>query len=556
MRRQAPLLLALTVVIATVTAAAAAPSLDVRVEPPRIGVEDVTRLVVRVGEPTGAVARPEITGLDNLELAGGPSTSNEIQVVNGRVSRTMSFTWVLRPRAVGQATVGAVSVAVDGTTLVSDPVTIEVVAGSLAPPPRSRRQSPFGPFDPFAGFGDPRLRRAAPEARLELRQLVSDDQLVLGQTVTVAVALDSTVGGIESFEWVDAPTYPGWWTQRVELPESISPTPVEIDGVAYNRFIIARNVLVALKTGKLEIPPVRARIGVGGRSLFATPQVVERASAAAPVEIAPRPAAPAGFVGAVGDLSYRAEIDPRHIEFGESTVITVTLRGTGNLPLVEAPPAFTPCPDCEIYPPEEDSDLKVEASGISGSRTWRTTVVPRSAGSMTFGGMTVAVFDPAAGHYTARQLGPFELVVDPPPATPTPTVDPALTPVPTRAAAGVAADSRREGDGAHVPAWLIAAATGLAGVLLGGIAAWALARRRRRLVPPRRSGQTAAERARELQATLERWWIEARERSDADQLRGEMEALRRELEAVRFAPGRADHSETVAELEQRLRRLL
>lgn len=35
-----------------------------------------------------------------------------------------------------------------------------------------------------------------------------------------------------------------------------------------------------------------------------------------------------------------------------------------------------------------------------------------------------------------------------------------------------------------------------------------------------------------------------------------MRGLRRDLEAVRFAPGRADHSETVAELEERLRSLM
>jgi hypothetical protein len=35
-----------------------------------------------------------------------------------------------------------------------------------------------------------------------------------------------------------------------------------------------------------------------------------------------------------------------------------------------------------------------------------------------------------------------------------------------------------------------------------------------------------------------------------------MESLRRELEAVRFAPGRADHSHTVEDLESRLRRLI
>jgi hypothetical protein len=55
---------------------------------------------------------------------------------------------------------------------------------------------------------------------------------------------------------------------------------------------------------------------------------------------------------------------------------------------------------------------------------------------------------------------------------------------------------------------------------------------------------------------LERWWIEVRDQSRSQALEAEVEALRRELEAVRFAPGRADHSETIVGLEERLRRLL
>jgi hypothetical protein len=34
-----------------------------------------------------------------------------------------------------------------------------------------------------------------------------------------------------------------------------------------------------------------------------------------------------------------------------------------------------------------------------------------------------------------------------------------------------------------------------------------------------------------------------------------MEELRRDLETVRFAPGRADHTHTVVDLEERMRKL-
>jgi hypothetical protein len=86
---------------------------------------------------------------------------------------------------------------------------------------------------------------------------------------------------------------------------------------------------------------------------------------------------------------------------------------------------------------------------------------------------------------------------------------------------------------------------------------WYLGRARSQsAVPPRRRGESPAERARALQVALERWWIGVRDKSRAQEVEAEVEALRRELEAVRFAPGRADHSETIVGLEERLRRLL
>jgi hypothetical protein len=94
------------------------------------------------------------------------------------------------------------------------------------------------------------------------------------------------------------------------------------------------------------------------------------------------------------------------------------------------------------------------------------------------------------------------------------------------------------------------------GLLLGGALTWAFTRRRRSDVPPRRNGQSPADRARELQLTLERWWLDARSTVRGAALEDEMKQLRQDLEAVRFAPGRADHTDTIVDLEARLKKLL
>jgi len=542
---------AVAFLVAGVTIAGAAdPSLEVHLDPRKIGIEDATVLVVRILEPEGT---PEVDlgALENLEVVSGPSTKTEFSWINGAATRAISYSYVVQGLEVGAAAIGPVTVGFAETELSSEIVRAEIVPGSIIPQRQQGRRSPF-PFDPFE---DLTQRRQQPRSALiVLRQLVFESKVVLGQPVRVAIVLDTTAGGVDGFEWTTPPSYPGWWAQRIEPPERVTGDVVEVDGVRFNRFVVASHVLVPLKTGQLEVPRVEARIGFRTASLFSPQQVVERATETRTVEVSQRPRPPAGFSGAVGDLHYVATIEPEIIDFGESAVLTIELRGNGNLPLVEAPAMWPACSDCESYPPEEESNVVVDDGGIHGSRAWRTTLVPRTSGEITLEPVMLAVFDPSAGHYRKQTLGPLRLVVEPPPATPTPVVEEEERIVDEQDATEAAPSTDDVESG--VPLWALIVGALIVGLVVGGVVPLLMARRRKGALPPRRTGESPAERARELQVALERWWMDARSRAKGRVLEGEMQQLRRELEAIRFAPGRADHTETVHDIEERLKGLM
>lgn len=539
---------ALAVLGAALGAAATEPGLEVHLQPRRFGVDDVAQLTIRVTEPPADLGTPDLGELGNLEIVAGPSTGSEFSFVNGVASRAQTFTFVLRARAPGPASVGPVTVQAGSVELRAKPVTAEVVEGSVAPPSRRGRRSPFV-NDPF---GDLLPRRAPPRIEVALRHELSSTEIVAGQPLVATIYLDSTVSSLYDFNWRTAPSYPGFWAQRLDNPEQVAPEPVEVDGTRFYRFQVLRSVLVPLKSGSLEIPSVEAAIGVRTWGFFDTGQLIERSTPSRTVEVAARPPAPAGFSGAVGDLRYRASIAPETIQLGESAVLTLTLEGRGNLPLVEAPELWPTAPDCDSYPPEETDHVTVDGGGIHGSRVWEMTVVPRSAGDLGFDAVELAVFDPRARRYVSQTVGPLQLTVEPPPPTPTPVV----TPTPDTGPAVGTAPAGGGGASGGVSWWLWLLGALLLGLAAGAGATWAVGRRTRAALPPRRSDQSPSERARELQLTLERWWLDARSTSRGRDLEDEMRELRRDLEAVRFAPGRADHSHTVEDLEARLRRLM
>ncbi len=530
-------------------AAGAEPSLEVNLQPRRFGVDDLVQLSIRINEPPSDLQVPMLGELQNLEVVAGPSTGSEFSYVNGVASRSQTFTYVLRAIAPGPASLGPVTARAGTIELSASPVSAEVVEGSVAPPSRSGGRSPFG-SDPF---GQMRPRRAPQRAEVVLRHVLSAQKAVVGQPLVATVYLDSTASSLYDFDWVTPPSYPGFWAQRLDNPDQVTPEQVEVDGTRFYRYQVLRSVLVPLKAGTIEIAAVEASIGVRSWGFFDSGQLIERSSPVRTIEVASRPDAPPGFSGAVGDLRYSASIEPAEIEFGQSAVMTIALKGNGNLPLVEVPAAWPSCADCDTYPPEDGSRVTVDNSGIHGSRTWQVTVVPQSWGAIELGAVDLAVFDPQAGRYVTQTVGPLALQVIAPPPTPTPVVKPIPD---VEDPAGPAASEERAGD-APAPAWLWILSTLLLGLSAGAAVTWALTRRRSRIaLPPRRSGQNPAERARELQVTLERWWLDARSRSRGPALEGEMQELRRDLEAVRFAPGRADHSHTVEDLEARLKRLM
>ncbi len=529
------------------------PTLTVQFVPERFGLEDVARLeiVVEGGRPEGAAPRPE--SLDNLEIVGGPSVSQQFSLVNGVSSSSVTYTYLVRASSVGKVVVGPVQVTVDGSVLSSEAIEAQAVEGSVAPP---RRAGPGMPFDPFGELIGPQRRRAV---RVALRLLPERRSLVRGEPLAVTIVLDTTAG-VEGFEWSKPPAFPGWWSQRIEQKGPLEGRPVDVDGVRFMRYSVGRYVLIPLSSGTLSLPTCSARIGLRGLGFFASPQVVERNTGGAmKIEVRELPKAPAGFHGAVGSLRYSARLEPRRVKQGEASTLVVTLEGSGNLPLAESPFPW-PAPDgCQVYPPEESSSVKVEPSGPTGKRVWKAVVLPNRAGTYHLEAAQVAVFDPAKGRYRRETLGPFELQVEAPPTTPTPSPSPlpeeggrSFSGSPSNAATPAVVSSKQP-----MSISVLLGLVAVAGALAGGILTLLLVRRRGPKTPRRRRGEHPADRARALQGALEGWWhgLDEAQREEPD-LKREVDRLRKDLEAVRFAPGRADHTETVAELEARLRKLL
>jgi hypothetical protein len=388
---------------------AAAFAVRSEVDARRLGVQDRVQLTITT-EGSDAPDQVPLPALTNLALVGGPFQSTQVSIVNGRMSQSRSFTYVLQPRAVGKAEVGPLRAGDQSAPAIP----IEVVAGSIRAAEPQRRSDPFGadPFaDPFEDFfGRRRARGRAVEPKVLVEASVSRTRLRVGEPLVLTYFLD-TQASVGDLQPKDAPQYAGFWAEDLERPQTgPSGEGVTIGGESYRRFPLMRKLLFPTKAGTLTLPAASFRIGLARQGFFDAGGVVERATKPVTITVDPLPDAP-GFSGAVGRFTASAALDREVVPLGEAATLRFRVQGTGNLKWIDKGPELA-ASGAKVYPPQTKSELRTTPEGVTGSRTWEFVVVPETSGTVEIPALPFSWFDPAAGAIVTTQTKPLTLRVE------------------------------------------------------------------------------------------------------------------------------------------------
>jgi hypothetical protein len=377
----------------------------------KIGVQDQLQLTITL-EGSGAPDEVPLPPLQNLEVVAGPFQSSQVSIVNGRMSQSRSLTYVLQPRALGKAEVGAVQAGGQSAPAIA----IEVVAGQLRPR-EPQRPDPFGrsPFgDPFRDpledlFG--RRRGRAEAARLLMEAQPSRTRLRVGEPLVLTYWL-YTQAAVADLQFKEAPQFIGFWVEDLEREQQAAPAgeAATLEGRSFRRFPVLKKLLFPTRAGSLTIPASSFRIGLARTGFFDAGGSVERATRPVTITVEPLPDAP-GFSGAVGRFKASARLDRDTVPLGEAATLRFRVEGTGNLKWIDRGPELA-LTGAKVFPPQAKSALKATASGIAGSRTWELVVVPETSGTIEIPAIPFTYFDPAAGRLVTSETAPLTLRVE------------------------------------------------------------------------------------------------------------------------------------------------
>jgi hypothetical protein len=383
-------------------------------------VASVDRTTLGAGERfevSFTVSGPDVNAIKNfrppdwgqLVVLSGPNQSTSVQMINGSVSGSQTYSYYLYARQPGKYTIGAASIEYGGTTLRTQPLHLDVVKGQVQASSGQGSQP----------VGDNLFIRAT-----------SDRQRVKrGEQVTITYKLYTRIG-VSGYDLAKAPVYLGFWSEEIEQPSQPPVTTEMYEGKQYRVATIRKTALFPTQTGKLTVSPLEVRCAVQLQSqrrtndpfdsffndpFFSRMQTVEQnfKSNALTTSVDPLPgSAPTGFSGAVGNFVFSASLDKKEVAAGDPLTLRLMVSGAGNIKLLTLPKPTLPT-DFEAYEPKISDEIRRDGGIIKGKKVAEYLIIPRNPGQRAIEPVSFSYFDVERNSYSTLRSPRFEITVTP-----------------------------------------------------------------------------------------------------------------------------------------------
>ena len=132
------------------------------------------------------------------------------------------------------------------------------------------------------------------------------------------------------------------------------------------------------------------------------------------VDVTPLPAyqGQVKFSGLVGKFDISSTLESTELNVGDSTTLSITIEGTGNIMDVEPPEVEFP-DTYKVYADNPEEDIQFGPSGYSGKKTFRFALVPTQEGRHTLPPVQLRYFDVSEGQYQVLSSHPLFVTVRP-----------------------------------------------------------------------------------------------------------------------------------------------
>lgn len=342
--------------------------------------------------------------MPDFNVLMGPSSSTSMQIINGSVSQSISYTYILQATKTGTFRIGPASIESGGKRIQSNSLTISVVKGN----PQSAGQGRGS-----TGGGEMNL-----EKKVFIKAVADKSNVFRGEGIVVTYKLYTQVS-LVNYSLNKLPLFEGFFSQEITIPQQAEFHNENLGGLNYKVATIKKVVLFPQRSGNLVLDAMKgqvvARVQTKTKTRSNDPfsqffndpffnnnvQDVKVNLNSEPLNINVRElpsSAPATFTGVVGRFSMEMNVDRREAKAHDAINLKIKISGKGNIKLIDAPKIDFP-PDFETYDPKINSTVSANDAGVNGSKSFEYLMIPRNPGEYKVKVSDFSYFDPGKNKY-------------------------------------------------------------------------------------------------------------------------------------------------------------
>lgn len=383
-------------------------SIRADVDQRQISLDDSLVLTVTLSGESRNIPTPSIDGrFDDFTIVSGPSQQTSIQIVNMAMTASMTIQYILVPQKLGQLSIPSFTVEYEGKNYTTQPIAITVTdSGSAGSRSADQGDTVSGEAVNEENIKPSFFRYEVPQTTVYVGQQIPLEYVLYTREQVVDLGLKSL------------PSMTGFWVEEVDMPNVIQ-KQTKINGVAYNRVIIKRQILFPTAAGSVTIEPIALGLQVRVQSRTRSPfddffndPFFSRARGqtkyvnSRPLELLilplPEQNKPADFQGVVGEFSIDGRVNRTEVKQGDSITFTVSISGTGNVQAIPEP-TIPVINGMKLYPPTVDKTVRKTSQGISGSKSFEYILVPSDSGQLIVPPVSISFFSPELKQYRTIQ---------------------------------------------------------------------------------------------------------------------------------------------------------
>ncbi len=370
----------------------------------KIGLDDTLIYTLTFKNITNPV-QPDLSQWEDFKTLQ-TSRSTEFQFINGASRSSTSFSYYLMPVRTGKLTLPSVHYSHEGRDYQTQPLTVEVLKGSLTPRQDPQTSQPSASVDDF--FAAPFRNNQPQTVDARLQAVISKTGCFKDEQLLFRILL-YTRNRIEAVNMVSSPSFAGFWQEWFPVPQTINARSENVNGVIYQVYEIRKAALFPSESGTLTIPALQFELQLADPgSMFFGTKPVRRSTQPIKVQASELPASAAGLP--VGQFSFSVSCPQTRADSNDIVTLQIEISGSGNSKTI-IPPAFQNDDFIHVYPAKISQENTYNPLALKGTVRVEVPVAFNKSGDVTFPSLEFKYFNPESRSLVSLRSQPLFMQV-------------------------------------------------------------------------------------------------------------------------------------------------